>query len=85
MDNDNVYYPIQEVSERLAIPVPKPRRWDEQGVLKAQRSSGGHRRYPRELIDRLAVSTVSPDKASKELATIKKTLAEKTSNHPTPA
>jgi diguanylate cyclase (GGDEF)-like protein/PAS domain S-box-containing protein len=72
-------YSIQEVSEMLAIPIQKLRRWDEQGVLVASRTHGGHRRYSRELIDRLAGSAlaVTSDKATKELATIRKSLAEK--------
>ncbi|MGH8661147.1 MAG: MerR family transcriptional regulator, partial [Burkholderiales bacterium] len=36
-------YSIQEVSEMLAIPIQKLRRWDEQGVLVASRTHGGHR------------------------------------------
>lgn len=72
-------YSIQEVSERLSIPIQKLRRWDEQGVLVALRTSGGHRRYSRDLIDRLAASSLggTADKASMELATVKRTLAEK--------
>lgn len=72
-------YTIQEAAERLGIPIQKLRRWDEQGVLVALRTPGGHRRYPRELIDRLAASGVSaaPDRASQELATVKRALAEK--------
>ncbi len=74
-------YSIQQVSEMLGIPIQKLRRWDELGVLVAGRSHGGHRRYSRELIDRLAASASGPgtssDKANKELATIRKSLAEK--------
>jgi diguanylate cyclase (GGDEF)-like protein/PAS domain S-box-containing protein/excisionase family DNA binding protein len=72
-------YSIQEVSELLAIPIQKLRRWDEQGVLVALRTAGGHRRYAKELIDRLAASglSASADRASQELATVKRTLAEK--------
>lgn len=73
-------YSIQEASELLSIPIQKLRRWDEQGVLVALRTSGGHRRYSRELIDKLAASGVggaSADKTSQELATVKRTLAEK--------
>jgi PAS domain S-box-containing protein/excisionase family DNA binding protein len=77
VSDDKPYYSIQEVAERLAIPVPKLRRWDMQGVLKALRSDGGHRRYPRELIDRLAAGTFNPEKATSDLATIRKSLAEK--------
>lgn len=75
--DETLFYTIQEVSEKLAIPIQKLRRWDQEGVLKAQRSFGGHRRYLRELIDRLAAQAISPDKSSKQLATIKKSLAEK--------
>jgi len=77
VSDESLYYSIQEVSENLAIPIQKLRRWDQDGVLKAQRSLGGHRRYAKELIDRLAAQSISPDKTSKELATIKKSLAEK--------
>jgi diguanylate cyclase (GGDEF)-like protein/PAS domain S-box-containing protein/excisionase family DNA binding protein len=72
-------YSIQEASELLSIPIQKLRRWDEQGVLVALRTSGGHRRYSRELIDRLAASGfgATADKTSQELATVKRALAEK--------
>ena len=72
-------YSIQQVSEILGIPIQKLRRWDEQGVLVAGRSAGGHRRYSRELIDRLtgSVTGTGADKTNKELATIRKSLAEK--------
>jgi len=72
-------YSIQQVSETLGIPIQKLRRWDEQGVLVAGRSAGGHRRYSRELIDRLtgSVTVTGADKTNKELATIRKSLAEK--------
>jgi len=63
----------------LGIPIQKLRRWDEQGVLVAGRTHGGHRRYSRELIDRLTGTGLGAanDKATKELATIRKSLAEK--------
>ncbi len=63
----------------LGIPIQKLRRWDEQGVLVAGRTYGGHRRYSRELIDRLTGTGLGAanDKATKELATIRKSLAEK--------
>jgi diguanylate cyclase (GGDEF)-like protein/PAS domain S-box-containing protein/excisionase family DNA binding protein len=73
-------YSIQEASELLSIPIQKLRRWDEQGVLVALRTSGGHRRYSKELIDRLAASGfggASAEKTSQELATVKRALAEK--------
>lgn len=72
-------YTIQQTSELLGIPIQKLRRWDEQGVLVALRTDGGHRRYSRDLIDRLASSLLSSgaEKTSRELATIKRSLAEK--------
>src|SRR5688500_19354159 len=74
-----VEYTIQEVSEMLGIPIQKLRRWDEQKVLVAGRTDGGHRRYSRELIDRLTEigATGDADQATRELATIRKSLAEK--------
>jgi diguanylate cyclase (GGDEF)-like protein/PAS domain S-box-containing protein/excisionase family DNA binding protein len=73
-------YSIQQASELLGIPIQKLRRWDEQGVLVALRTAGGHRRYSKELIDRLA-ATASPgtgtEKTNQELATVKRSLAEK--------
>lgn len=72
-------YSIQEASELLSIPIQKLRRWDEQGVLVALRTSGGHRRYSKDLIDRLAASGLggTSDKTSQELATVKRALADK--------
>jgi diguanylate cyclase (GGDEF)-like protein/PAS domain S-box-containing protein len=73
-------YNIVEVSEKLGIPVQTLRRWDQQQVLIAQRTTGGHRRYSREFIDNLAkrggASAVNTG-ASEELETIKKALNEK--------
>jgi len=72
-------YTIRQTSELLGIPIQKLRRWDEQGVLAALRTKGGHRRYSKDLIDRLAASLLSSgaEKSSRELATIKRSLAEK--------
>ena len=80
MASSDMEYSIQDASELLGIPIQKLRRWDEQGVLSALRTSGGHRRYSKELIDRLAASGLSganADKTSQELATVKRALAEK--------
>jgi len=74
------WYTIEQVSQLLGISAQKLRRWDEQGVLRAQRTEGGHRRYPRELIERLVQvngDVFADKKASMELASIKRTLAEK--------
>jgi diguanylate cyclase (GGDEF)-like protein/PAS domain S-box-containing protein/excisionase family DNA binding protein len=72
-------YTIQQTAELLGIPIQKLRRWDDQGVLVALRTAGGHRRYSKDLIDRLAASLLSSgaEKSSRELATIKRSLAEK--------
>jgi diguanylate cyclase (GGDEF)-like protein/PAS domain S-box-containing protein len=72
-------YSIHDVSEKLGIPIQKLRRWDDQGVLVARRTDGGHRRYSKELIDRLfASSTGSPQStSSEELETVKRSLDEK--------
>ncbi len=81
MSTSDLEYGIQEAAELLGIPIQKLRRWDEQGVLVALRTEGGHRRYSKELIDRLAASSSSSgsgvEKPSQELATIKRSLAEK--------
>ncbi len=81
MSISDLEYGIQEAAELLGIPIQKLRRWDEQGVLVALRTAGGHRRYSKELIDRLAASSSSSgsgaEKPSRELATIKRSLAEK--------
>lgn len=72
-------YSIQEVSEKLGIPIQKLRRWDDQGVLVARRTDGGHRRYSKELIDRLISSTSGSLQTanSEELETVKRSLDEK--------
>ena len=65
------------------MPIPKLRRWDKQGVLVAVRTPGGHRRYPKDLIDQIAGAAVAGaggsggHKMSTELASVKRTLAEK--------
>lgn len=77
-DPDNSYTIVQ-ASQLLGISAQKLRRWDEQGILGAQRTGGGHRRYPKEVVDRLVQANggAFAEKTSRELASIKKTLAEK--------
>jgi diguanylate cyclase (GGDEF)-like protein/PAS domain S-box-containing protein len=72
-------YSVQEASLKLGIPIQKLRRWDAQGVLIARRTAGGHRRYPREVIDRLAETYVAnpQEKQHDELVAVKKDLKEK--------
>ncbi len=79
MSKPETEYTIQQVAEMLGIPIQKLRRWDEQGVLVAGRTLGGHRRYSREVIERLSGVGLNTgaDKTNKELATIRKSLAEK--------
>lgn len=79
MSRDRVEYSIQEVAEKLGVPVQKLRRWDAQGVLVARRTDGGHRRYAKEIIDGLAASTLGTtlDKYNDELEHARKALQEK--------
>ena len=60
MSTSAMEYSIQDAAERLGIPIQKLRRWDEQGVLVALRTDGGHRRYSKELIDSLVASGSAP-------------------------
>lgn len=79
ISNEQAEYSIQEASRRLGIPIQKLRRWDDQGLLVAQRTKGGHRRYSRPIIDQLAAIALAgiPEKFTDELATVKKSLREK--------
>ncbi|MCW5575680.1 MAG: EAL domain-containing protein [Burkholderiales bacterium] len=79
MSDQEHSYTMEQTSRLLGISAQKLRRWDEQGILGAQRTEGGHRRYPREVIDRLVQANGGSfaEKTSRELASIKKTLAEK--------
>lgn len=73
-------YSIQEAAQRLGLPIHTLRRWHEQGILTVHRTSGGHRRYPRELIDTLAaagVTGLSGTSAHEELVAVKRSLEEK--------
>ncbi|MEQ1776492.1 MAG: EAL domain-containing protein [Burkholderiales bacterium] len=73
----DIEYSIQEAAELLGVPIPKLRRWDKQGVLVAVRTDGGHRRYPKDLIDQIARTGVGDGAISQELASVKRSLAEK--------
>ena len=79
MSEQDQFYTIEQTSHLLGISAQKLRRWDEQRILQAQRTEGGHRRYPREVVDRLvrANGGAIAEKTSRELASIKRTLAEK--------
>jgi len=79
MADQEHFYTIEQTSHLLGISAQKLRRWDDQGILSAQRTEGGHRRYPREVIDRLVQANggAFAEKTSRELASVKRTLAEK--------
>ena len=80
MPDFELSYTIEQTAQLLGISSQKLRRWDEQGVLTAMRTEGGHRRYPKELVDRLVQAShagTQGDAQSLELASVKRTLAEK--------
>lgn len=71
-------YTVNETAALLGVPIYKLRRWDKQGVLVATRTHGGHRRYPKDLIDQIIANSAAADnKMSHELASTKMRLAEK--------
>jgi len=43
----NTYYPISEASYFLGVSIDTIRRWDKKGLIKAKRSSQGHRLFAR--------------------------------------
>ncbi len=79
MSEQEHFYTTQQAALLLGVSARKLRRWDDQGILSTQRTEGGHRRYPREVIDGLirANGSAISEKTSRELASIKNTLAEK--------
>ena len=79
MSEQENFYTTEQAALLLGISSQKLRRWDEQGILSPQRTDGGHRRYPREVIDGLVRghSGAISEKTARELASIKRTLAEK--------
>lgn len=54
MKNNNKLVSVGEAAKLLEVSVMTLRRWDTSGKLPALRSSGGHRYYEREVIERLA-------------------------------
>ncbi|MDE3020229.1 MAG: EAL domain-containing protein [Pseudomonadota bacterium] len=79
MLNSFAEYTIQEAAALLGIPVHKLRRWDNQGILGARRTRGGHRRYSRESIDNLHTTllVLAQDNDSDELTAVRQALDEK--------
>jgi diguanylate cyclase (GGDEF)-like protein/PAS domain S-box-containing protein len=72
-------YTIQETARKLGVNIQKLRRWDLSGVLVARRTEGGHRRYPQEVIDRLAARSVGDllDQHASEIESIRQSLEDK--------
>lgn len=80
MAHQTAEYSIQEASALLGIPVHKLRRWDMQGILVARRTAGGHRRYAKEVIDRLNAAWLAQATERDnldELTAVKRALEEK--------
>lgn len=79
MSTEAFEYSIQETARKLGVGIQKLRRWDTTGVLVARRTEGGHRRYPRELIDRLAARSVGDllDQHAVEMENIRQSLEDK--------
>ncbi|HUO44649.1 MAG TPA: EAL domain-containing protein [Burkholderiales bacterium] len=76
MSKEDFEYSIQEAAHRLGVSIQKLRRWDDKGALVGRRTEGGHRRYPRDLIDSIAgreADSARPD----ELESVKQTLEGK--------
>lgn len=72
-------YTIKETAELLNVPIYRLRLWDKLGVLVALRSNGGHRRYPKDLINQILASsgTTMDSKMTQQLAAANRRLAEK--------
>ena len=79
MAKEDFEYSIQEVAHRLGVSIQKLRRWDDKGALVGRRTEGGHRRYPRDLIDSIAPSDMEGGHAPRpdELENIKQSLEGK--------
>jgi len=76
MAKEDFEYSIQEAARRLGVSIQKLRRWDDKGALVGRRTEGGHRRYPRDLID--SITTREADNARPdELESIKQSLEGK--------
>lgn len=76
-------YTITEASQLLGVSTQLLRRWERQGILIPLRTDGGHRRYDKGVIDhwvRKALNNPESQisrKNKRELANIKRSLAEK--------
>ena len=53
-DEDEPVYPIGVVADLLRVSVQVVRRYDDDAIVEPERSEGGHRRYSRRDIARLA-------------------------------
>jgi len=79
MAKEDFEYSIQEVAHRLGVSIQKLRRWDDKGALVGRRTEGGHRRYPRDLIDSISQTETADAHAPHpdELESIKQSLEGK--------
>jgi diguanylate cyclase (GGDEF)-like protein/PAS domain S-box-containing protein/excisionase family DNA binding protein len=79
MAKEDFEYSIQEVAHRLGVSIQKLRRWDDKGALVGRRTEGGHRRYPRDLIDSISQTDTADMHAPHpdELESIKQSLEGK--------
>ncbi len=79
MAKEDFEYSIQEVAHRLGVSIQKLRRWDDKGALVGRRTEGGHRRYPRDLIDSISPSDMEGGHVPRpdELENIKQSLEGK--------
>lgn len=63
----NRYISITEASKHLGVSISTLRRWDKQGVLIAERTPSGHRRYD--------ISKINPNLLHRNSSTERKTVA----------
>jgi len=66
-DTDDLLTP-REVAELFGVRTTTIARWARAGRLKPLRTPGGHRRYNREAIQRLAAEEGRPNEARRQLA-----------------
>jgi len=64
---------VGEVSQRCGVTVATVHFYEAKGLIPAQRSAGNQRRYPREVLRRVAIIKIA-QRAGIPLATIKATL-----------
>ncbi len=60
---------LKEAAETLSVSTKTLRRWDNEGILKSIKTSGGHRRYNQDDIDKYMKVYVENKKAERFIAT----------------